>query len=97
MSSANWDIASQVSRKIQRVDLEIYDLILCMDRTVEKDLRRMFEGNSNLDKVKRIMEFALTQNQLEVEDPYYNNRFKEALQRIELGIEGLVQFYTKQK
>lgn len=96
MRSVKWDISSQISRKVKTEDFEIYDLILCMDRAIEKDLLRMFDKQNNLNKVKRLMEFSPTKNHLEVEDPYYNNRFEEALQRIELGVNGLVQFYTKQ-
>ncbi|MBK9271037.1 MAG: low molecular weight phosphotyrosine protein phosphatase [Saprospiraceae bacterium] len=96
MKDKGFDISAQISRKIQANDLEQFDLIVCMDSSIQRQILNTFKGHPNLSRVRRIMEFAKDQEHLEVKDPYYDNGFEEAYQRIRMGVGGIIHSYCKQ-
>jgi protein-tyrosine phosphatase len=90
MKNQGIDISGQVSRQIQASDLEEFDLIICMDSLVYKQVRQRFSPGQTEGKLYRLMEFSASPG-VDVEDPYYDDRFEEALNRIRLGCAGLIR------
>ena len=63
------DISHQLSRQIQRADLERFDYIIAMDRSNLRNISRMAENN-DLPGLSLMMDEVMTQP-VDVPDPYY--------------------------
>lgn len=63
------DISQQRSRPITTKDLEIFDLIFCMDINNLEDVLKMTKNKQQKEKVQLILPF-----QKNVPDPYYGDK-----------------------
>ena len=63
------DISQQQSRPITTNDLEIFDLIFCMDINNLEDVLKMTKNKQQKEKVQLILPF-----QKNVPDPYYGDK-----------------------
>lgn len=63
------DISQQQSRPITTNDLEIFDLIFCMDANNLEDVLKMTKNKQQKEKVQLILPF-----QKNVPDPYYGDK-----------------------
>ncbi len=96
MKSQGIDISGQVSRQIRESDLGEFDLIICMDRAVLRQIEHRFPSHKTKGRLFRLMEFSPDPT-LDVEDPYYDDRFEEALERIRKGCSGLIDKMRNKK
>ncbi|MCZ2101269.1 MAG: low molecular weight phosphotyrosine protein phosphatase [Chitinophagales bacterium] len=86
----NMDISQQVSRKITKQDLKSYDLILTMDSSNYQDVMNLCENDMQREKVKLVMNYAYPGKNMSVPDPYYDNRFEEVVEMLDIAIEELI-------
>ena len=96
MKSQGIDISGQISRQIRDSDLNDFDLILCMDRMVYRQIENRFTKEKTRDRLFCLMEFGPDPS-LDVEDPYYDDRFEEALDRIRTACAGLIRQMVDKK
>lgn len=89
------DISRQRSRKIRQSDLEAFDLILAMDRQNLLNLHAMCHHPSLKSRIHLLMDYAYPDQQVQVPDPYYDDRFAEALQLIQEGCQGVIRAHHR--
>ncbi len=70
------DLTDQRARQFQKADLDTFDLILTMDDSNFKDIQRFAKTDAQRAKIHLIMNFSRPNSDLEVPDPYYDNRFQ---------------------
>jgi protein-tyrosine phosphatase len=61
------------SRKIEAADFKKFDLILCMDKSNLQNVKALSGALEFSDKIKLYSEYKVTQDFLEVPDPYYGS------------------------
>ena len=88
------DISHQVSRKITNKDLHYFDLILTMDSSNYQDVMNMCDNDLQRSKVKLVMNYAYPDKNMSVPDPYYNNRFDEVVEMLDIALEELISSVT---
>ncbi len=88
------DISQQVSRKITKKDLQNFDLILTMDSSNYQDVMNICENDLQRSKVKLVMNYAYPDKNMSVPDPYYNNRFDEVVEMLDVALEELISSVT---
>lgn len=84
---------SHHARQVRKLEYDQWDLILCMDRENEKNLRRLFSGDPD-HKVHRLLEYVSPtyhQGRLDVADPWYTGDFETTYADIEAGCRGLLE------
>ena len=83
------NIGSQRSRKVSRGDFEAFDLVVAMDRTNERDLLQVSQGDGNLSRLLEFSDTELT----DVPDPYYGGAsgFEKVLDLLEDGCASLLK------
>jgi protein-tyrosine phosphatase len=59
------------ARKLVRTDLENFDLILAMDESNYRDIKRLDPQGKYTDKIKMMCSYCSTHTDAEVPDPYY--------------------------
>lgn len=90
-----YDLKDQVARRVTPEDFEAFDLVLAMDASNLKKLERIRPDGSQAD-LKMLMDFSVDLNAVDVPDPYYNNKFDQALDVIEFGVKALLTKLQKQ-
>jgi protein-tyrosine phosphatase len=84
------DISNQISRKIMVKDFENFDLILAMDRNNLRDIVSICPDQKYLENIKLAMSFEI-EDDLNVPDPYYDNRFELVFKMLDRGLESLIE------
>jgi protein-tyrosine phosphatase len=86
-----YDLSPLRARKIERADLQRFDLIVAMDRGHLGVLSRMAE-RASADKLKLMMSYASGFGERDVPDPYYGGRedFERVLDMLEDAARGLL-------
>jgi low molecular weight protein-tyrosine phosphatase len=87
-----YDLSSLRARKVERDDLQRFDLIVAMDRGHFTLLSRMAQP-STTHKLKLMMSYANAFKEKDVPDPYYGERqdFERALDMLEDAARGLLE------
>jgi protein-tyrosine phosphatase len=86
-----------LARKVRPSDFEEFDLILAMDRSNLRELRRMAPDEQARARVRLLREFDPTsppgERDLEVPDPYYGGPegFEEVLDLVQAACAGLLE------
>jgi protein-tyrosine phosphatase len=85
------DMSALRARVVEPVDFERFDLVLAMDESVYRRLRRI-APRERADRVRLLLEFAPQLNRREVPDPYYGGEtgFEEVLDLVEEAARGLL-------
>lgn len=85
------------ARTVRPDDFAHFDLILAMDRSNERDLRRLAPDGEARAKVRLLREFdpaSAGLDDLDVPDPYYDSvrGFETVLDQIQVACEGLLNY-----
>lgn len=75
--------------RLTKEDSENYDYFIGMDDENIYDMKRILNSNAQ-DKIFKLMNF--TDNNKEIEDPWYTGRFGKVYDEIKQGCEGLFEF-----
>ncbi len=83
------------ARQVRGADFLQFDLLLAMDRSNRRELRRMAPGEREREKVRLLREFdpaSARAADLDVPDPYYGaaGGFEEVLDLVQAACEGLL-------
>jgi protein-tyrosine phosphatase len=84
---------TSAARQVRAEDFEDFDLILAMDASNLRDLRRLAPQESARAKVRLLREFdPAADGDLDVPDPYYEGRggFEEVLDLVQVACTGLL-------
>jgi protein-tyrosine phosphatase len=90
----NIDLTDQRARQFQKADLDIFDLILTMDKSNYRDIQRFAKTDAQRAKIHLIMNFSRPDSDLEVPDPYYDNRFQLVYDLLDEACEAVVDKYN---
>lgn len=85
------------SRQITRRDLSDYDYILAMDHSNLRDIQRLAGGESD-GEIRLFLSYANEAGYtdvVQVPDPYYDNRFDEVYELVDLGCQALLEHIQK--
>lgn len=88
------DCSGKTARRVTAADFAYYDLLVCMDRTNLRNLRRFAVGD-NWHKVCLLLDY--TDHPGEVADPWYTGDFDAAWRDIEAGCRGLLAGLLRQE
>ena len=88
-----YDMSSLRARIIEPADFERFELILAMDESNLRVLRRRAPASAH-DRIRLFLEFAPDAGTREVPDPYYGgeNGFEEVLDLVESAARGLLAY-----
>ena len=87
------------ARQVTPADFERFDLILAMDASNRRDLEALAPDDAARRKVVAFREFdplAVADGDLDVPDPYYDDRFEHVLDVVERASEGLLDHVRAQ-
>lgn len=84
------DISGQRARKVHLEDFDLFDYIIAMDKSNYSELLGMARDSSYGKKVKLFMGFAYENSNLDVPDPYYDNKFEEVFELLDNAIEKII-------
>ena len=92
-----YDLSKLRARKIEHADYAAFDLILAMDRD-NLAMLKLACPIEHQHKLRRLTEFCLRLNSLEVPDPYYGDArgFEAVLDLIEDACDGLIRHVLRQ-
>jgi len=82
------------ARQIAASDFAAYDYVVCMDEENLSALKRMAPSGK---KVYRLLDFATSAKEQNVEDPYYTGRFAYVYDLVVDGCNGLLTHIHNQK
>lgn len=85
------DITDQRARQFQVADLDNFDMILTMDYSNYKDIRRFAKTPQQLEKIHLIMNFSSPDSDEEVPDPYYDDRFEVVYDLLDKACEAFIK------
>lgn len=90
-SLRGYDLSQHRARKVACQDLDYFDLILAMDKTILDNLRRMASPGQQA-KIRLFMDYSVHFDDDEVPDPYFGlgHSFDLMLDMIEDAAQGLV-------
>ena len=85
-----YNLSRLVGRQVRAHDFFYFDLLVAMDRKVQKQLCAMASGETH-QKIRLLMDFNRTRLERDVPDPYGKGPavFDDVLDRIEAGCKGL--------
>lgn len=83
-----WFDTARTARSVTREDYERFDLLVCMDESNLRWLRRII-GDDPLGKVRLMMSFASKHR--DVADPWYTGDFEKSYQDILEGCEAMLR------
>ncbi|MFO8000614.1 MAG: low molecular weight protein-tyrosine-phosphatase [Marinilabilia sp.] len=89
---------TSISRQVDpETDFEHFDMIIGMDSQNIRDLEKMAEGGSAVNKIFKITDFCSNCHYDEVPDPYYggDEGFELVLDLLEKACKGLLDFLKK--
>lgn len=79
------------ARQIVKKDVEAFDLIVAMDTSNERDIRKML-GVPKGEQVIRFLSMMPERGLADVPDPYYSGNFDEVYELVKSGCEKLLAF-----
>ena len=85
----NVTIEDHKAIQISKNDYNKYDLIICMEQRNKRDLINIF-GHDNLNKIHLLMEY--TDNNKDIDDPWYTRDFDLCYKEINEGCNGLFNY-----
>jgi protein-tyrosine phosphatase len=85
------DITNQKARQIKVSDFEQFDLILTMDAQNYRDVNSLVTLPEHKSKVKMIMNYVSFRKNIQVPDPYYDNRFDLVYNMLDEAIDALIK------
>lgn len=71
------DLSKQRARQFDKADLTDFDHIFVMDQNNYRDVLKYAKTDEQRAKIHLILNFSRPDSDLEVPDPYYDNRFEE--------------------
>lgn len=85
-----------VARQVRAEDFERFDLILAMDGSNKRELRKLAPDEQASEKVRLLREFdpaSADEHDLDVPDPYYDSQrgFEIVLDQVQAACEGLLE------
>ena len=86
LENHNITIEKHVATIVKKEDYDKYQLIICMDQNNYRSLLSIF-GDDPDNKIKLLMSF--TDNNVEIEDPWYTDRFEVVYEQINNGCNAL--------
>jgi protein-tyrosine phosphatase len=95
LEARDYRISGQ-SREIRAADLEHFDLIVTMDETNLKDVRRLDQSGALHDKIRPLVSFCRDHDDLRVPDPYYGGQrgFDHVIRLLEDGCQGVLDSFA---
>jgi protein-tyrosine phosphatase len=80
------------ARQFQPEWFDDHDLVIAMDRTNVRELRRLAPSKQHLERIRLMLEFDPEAESLDVPDPYYGgaSEFDDVLGQLEGACRGLV-------
>ncbi len=87
------DISNQRGRKFSAYDFESYDHIFVMDNSNYQDVIALANSNSEIGKVRLILDEIFPNENVDVPDPYYggDHGFEKVYQMLEEACENIVR------
>lgn len=79
---------AKMARQITKADYDLFDMIICMDRSNLRRMDRIIESDPE-HKISMMMSFAGSNR--DVADPWYTGDFETTFQDILSGCEGLLK------
>lgn len=91
----NINIGQQKARQIQEDDFENFDSILVMDADNFNEVIRLSKKPEHKAKIQFMTNAIYPNKNIAVPDPYYNGKFTEAFELLEMAIEKFIEVNTK--
>lgn len=87
------DISDQRSRKFSITDFDEFDYIYAMDSSNYQNIIALARNNSDIAKVKMILEEVATLDKIDVPDPYYggNDGFETVFQMLDKACDSIAE------
>ncbi len=84
-------------RQISNEDLDVFDLILCMDGENHEYVESLYGGKERNAKLRMFCEFVSDSDAREVPDPYYGGHdgFDDLMDLLEDGCSNLLEYVCK--
>lgn len=89
------NIGHQTARQIKEEDFEIYDSILVMDADNFNEVTRLSKNPEHKAKVQFMTNAIYPNKNIAVPDPYYNGKFAETFELLDLAIEKFISVNRK--
>lgn len=88
------DISQLIARRIQKEDLEQFDLILVADDYVYRAVMSLAKSPEHKKKIDYIMNFVYSDSNLSVPDPYYGETdgFEKVFEMLEQACEAILKW-----
>ena len=85
------------ARAIEPMDLDMFDMILCMDDENHENVESMYAGKTRNADLRMFCEFVTDSDAREVPDPYYGGHdgFDEVMDLLEDGCSNLLEYVRK--
>ncbi len=87
------DISDQRSKKFSITDFDEFDYIYAMDSSNYQNIIALARNNSDIAKVKMILEEVATLDKIDVPDPYYggNDGFETVFQMLDKACDSIAE------
>lgn len=89
------DITSQKARQFARQDFSKFDLIYAMDQSNLENIRDMATNQEEISKAKLILAEIPGRSELNVPDPYWDNRFDDVFEMLSKACDHIILKYSK--
>ncbi len=89
------DLTDQRARLFKRMDLDVFDLVLVMDKSNYQDILQFAKTDAQRQKVHLIMNFARPNSNEIVPDPYLDNRFELVYQLLDEACDAVIDVYNE--
>lgn len=84
------DISKQISRKLIPEDLENFDVILAMDSSNYQEILKLCTNSGQKEKVHLLLNFHKPGLNAAVPDPYYDGKFDEVFDLLDLALDDFI-------
>ncbi|HEB62803.1 MAG TPA: low molecular weight phosphotyrosine protein phosphatase [Bacteroidetes bacterium] len=85
------DISNLKARQFIIEDFDKFDLILAMDKANYSELLNLARNSNDTKKIKLFMNVAYPGVNMDVPDPYYDNRFEEVFELLDEASENILE------
>ena len=89
------DLTDQRARLFKRPDLDVFDLVLVMDKSNYQDILQFAKTDAQRQKVQLIMNFARPNSNEIVPDPYLDNLFELVFQLLDEACDAVIGEYNE--
>lgn len=93
------ETAGLVARQIEPADLLVFDYVVVMDESNQRNVEALAQGRETPGGIVRLLTFAdsdLTDGALDVPDPYFTGGFDVVYQMVDSGCQGLLEHILDQ-